>query len=730
MTFRDDDGNELQFNGDFAMTKQAVSFNSGSIKGDVSITFQVDNNSVNREILGYKGPQMTSQVAYVKQPFSRVRNGNILDRGYIVIQSEDSQSLNCFYVSGNSNWMQLFQGLITELDFSGVTNGRNYNARWSKDTVSPTTIPTDGIIFPFIDWCFKGKKGNNYYAATDSAPWLDRNNNPFAPLIQFYPCFYLQSLVNEICSQSEIKKEGNLFSDPIYKSLALTPSNGVISRDPFKKVLVSSSSQTYTAVAGSYEKVTGITLRQSDPAMWDDVLKRFIMPIQVGLFYIHVTMTSGTATAVRIYKNGVNVGISTSVFLGIKKTAVTNSTFVSYPGDYYELYVTKTAGAPYTAAFNVEFELLETIRFRDYINPNTFLPSLKSIDIIRFLINYFGCSSYYDSTSKTLSLTVIEKLKKEDAYDWSDLYVSHNTYYTENAAHNFIKFTQASESGVTNYNKTRTLKFGDGDIQTDNTLLEQKTISQLPFAPSQSILGQNNVYALNIPLINLIDDGEPIEFTSVALQSAGPPVVARFTTGVPSVLRPQEVVRITNGDGTNIGYYSVDTVGGATYEDIIFPFETTDTGKIWRQVIEYQEVEPRIVSVNPSSVPLDFSQTALFDYFGSYQEFTAFPFATFTKSFTSFPIDQWKNNLAIDNPDSGGFADPTIKELYFSKISKFIQNPKIRAVMLLPESVYHRFKFDQFIYLKTENLTGYFFVESIVNYVDGKTPVEVNLFML
>ena len=67
MTFRNDEGEVLDFDGDFAITKRAVSFFTSKILGDFSITFQVDNNSVNRKVLGYDGPQMVSQVAFTRQ---------------------------------------------------------------------------------------------------------------------------------------------------------------------------------------------------------------------------------------------------------------------------------------------------------------------------------------------------------------------------------------------------------------------------------------------------------------------------------------------------------------------------------------------------------------------------------------------------------------------------------------------------------------------------------------
>ena len=101
MTFQDDNGNSIDVTGDFALTKQAMSFFDFSIKGDVSINFEIDNNSATRKTLGYYGPQMNSQVAWTKQVFSRMIDGNVLDRGYIVIQDETIERLNCFYVSGN-----------------------------------------------------------------------------------------------------------------------------------------------------------------------------------------------------------------------------------------------------------------------------------------------------------------------------------------------------------------------------------------------------------------------------------------------------------------------------------------------------------------------------------------------------------------------------------------------------------------------------------------------------
>ncbi len=105
-------------------------------------------------------------------------------------------------------------------------------------------------------------------------------------------------------------------------------------------------------------------------------------------------------------------------------------------------------------------------------------------------------------------------------------------------------------------------------------------------------------------------------------------------------------------------------------------------------------------------------------------------YSVFTAGKSGFNIDNYSANLAVDNPNISGYTNPTTKQVYFGSISKFLQNPDVRAKMIIPESVYREFNFENLIYIKSEKLTGYFFVRSIVNYVDGNTPCEVNLNML
>jgi len=740
MTFRDDDGNEIETSGEIAMTKQSVSFFNSNIKGDVSTTFQIDNNSVNRKTLGYKGPQMLNQVAYTKQAFSRVRNGNILDRGYIVIQSDNGPTLSCFYVSGNSNWFQLLNGLITELDYSGVTNGKDYTQAFTYTNVIALASSTDGITFPMVDWCFNLNQNIDHYIylrqnssfAGTLAAVFDTEVDWKKNLFTLYPCFFLHSLVTEIISQNGLKINGSVLDDKLYKTLVVTPENGNMKRDPFKKVVTRGTSQTFTT--GVTAKYTSL-VKYSDP---DGIFSssRFTVDRKAAIFF-NIKKVAESASLVFtgiLYKNGIassNISFETR---DVGETWVT-PLIIPVIGDYYEFYFSQVSGSDKSLTIDITMEFNEIINVNDYVDPSHFLPALKSIDVIKFVINFFGCSVYFNDVSKTLSLNIIEKIKQEDAEDWSRYFVANKSKYTiDQAANNYLKWDKnETDSDVIKYNDKHNVHFGDGNITTGNTLKNENDLVKFPFVPSLSNFSKNNSYLLNIPLVNLINDGDPINFTSVA--SAGVTSTFQLDTALTVNIGP-EVLSATDNYGNTYGYFMGTVTAGSIGDltlDALTIIDVTTGGKIYRQRINRQSVGARIISVTPMPVS-SFSSRSSIDIYSTaglvINAITTINYGTFTKQLVNYGIDQWRNNLAIDNPDSGGFEDPTIKELYFNKISRFLQNPDIEAIMILPEAVYQRFIFDKFIYLETEQLTGYFFVKSIENYIDSNTPVTINLYML
>ena len=128
-SFIDDSGNALQYDGDdFTITKQAASVINFQIKGEVSVNFKLDNNSSNRNALGYYGPQQISSPVLSKIPFNLIRNRNQISRGNIVVNQITSTTIECYFLAGNSSWFQDFQFDIQETDLSDF----NTSITWSE----------------------------------------------------------------------------------------------------------------------------------------------------------------------------------------------------------------------------------------------------------------------------------------------------------------------------------------------------------------------------------------------------------------------------------------------------------------------------------------------------------------------------------------------------------------------------------------------------------------------
>ena len=59
ISFINDNGKEIKVNEEVLITRQVANFKNFNIKGDYSISFNVENNSDTREALGYYGLNMT-----------------------------------------------------------------------------------------------------------------------------------------------------------------------------------------------------------------------------------------------------------------------------------------------------------------------------------------------------------------------------------------------------------------------------------------------------------------------------------------------------------------------------------------------------------------------------------------------------------------------------------------------------------------------------------------------
>ena len=90
-------------------------------------------------------------------------------------------------------------------------------------------------------------------------------------------------------------------------------------------------------------------------------------------------------------------------------------------------------------------------------------------------------------------------------------------------------------------------------------------------------------------------------------------------------------------------------------------------------------------------------------------------------------INCLKESLEVTRINIDSYKDVTMEYSNLKKVGNILKNPRVRARMTLPVSVFTSFKFDKFVYIKSRDLTGLFFVEKIDQYKDAKSLVIVDL---
>lgn len=745
MTFVNDNNEALEVDAKLGVTKQGVSFFDGSINGDVSLNFAVKNTAENRKVLNYNGPQMLNQIAWVKQPFNLMRDGNVFMRGSIVIQADDGVTLNCYFVSGNSNWIQLLNGLISELNWENYVTQMNPLITGLMFPSYPSTfapVKTSGIIFPWVDWAYNFMNGYNikYMFGYDGLPrkdnTVDSSGNLDNSMVDFYPCLYMSSLVSEIFQQNGLKIAGNIVNDPLFKTMIVPPVSGLMKRIPFKDVICTGSSQVIGAPPTKYNSFT--TIRDVDGQFSASNGTFTPKKSQIYNFALSLSALSVPVVSVDVYVNGLFNG---------------NTNLTTAQGWTFNFDIIKGQSVEFrintacTLSMNLTITTPIIIKNGDYVDPSNFLPKMTCLSVVKFLVNFFGCQTYFDEFSKTVTMNIVEKLKPELAPDWSEYFVSCRSEYTVNqAGENFLRMEDPSdqEPRLKNYNALHEKQYGEGVVTTTNTLKAKLDIVKIPFGASEFDIDLSGTWCAKVPLINLVD-GEAVPYTAITdLGVAGSLTnFIRYTVAIQ--LNLHEVIRIVDANGNNLGYFQTQAVGATTL-DVPSPFFSNHIGTIYRQTINYQTIKPRILVVKPEIFFSDFASslggakpwnktnfliiTSSASGKGIGKLYEKIDYAFYCKNKTGEPIDTFVANCSIDNPDISDFTDPSVSQLSLNKVSQFIKNPNFRFKMLLPESVFQSFDFSYFIYVKSEPVTGYFFIQSIVNYQDASNPVEVNLYMI
>jgi len=155
---------------------------------------------------------------------------------------------------------------------------------------------------------------------------------------------------------------------------------------------------------------------------------------------------------------------------------------------------------------------------------------MKCIDVLKYVVMYFGAYAYYDEYSKSININIIDKINKSDALDWSDYLNSFDIVYdSKQSENNYFRFEKPTQPTLKNYNDRYLVGYGEANFSTDNDINKNNELYTAPFQASEArvTIKYGQLLMPYIGLVELEDDGDPFEYTTVTDASG----VAQFNGG-------------------------------------------------------------------------------------------------------------------------------------------------------------------------------------------------------
>lgn len=727
INFVNDANESINVDAEFALTKRAMSFSYFKIVGDASVNYNLPNNSDTRRILGYYGLNQVSSPALSKQLFRVFKDGFELSRGYIVVQRDLGAVLDCYFIAGNANWINQLN-----FNFKDVEN-ENYTIKWSSANISTYQTATTGISFPFVDYLFNGQRGGNYFFIRSGyTGTLGATADTTDQLADCFPAIYMSSLFQAITYESGIKFSGDLFSDQLFNSLMVTHdgpdllnSANYVERRHAK---IGAESQVMGFIATKINFTNVIFNGTRSPYNTGTI--RYTADSYCELsFVIYLSLSINQSYTVSIYKNGISAIART----GGQVCTITYDYLQASPGDYFEIYI--QGATPYSVGVSSFLEVMPTAKLAPtttgispYVRLSTIAPNMLAVDLVKWAAVSFGCDVVFNTYANSITINKIDNKAISSALNWSDYLNSFEIKYDLMRTNTYLRLAEATEPQTVAYNERNELKFGEC-VFTGNDSDNSVDVYTSPF-PATDTLVSNNQSGYALPFIDFYGISDDVVYTYASVTNVGGGCQFNGTfTDIAGSSNVSFIIRIVDDRGIYSGYFITDSAATATSTTILIsslPYVSTSTGTIYIQTHSRKTPGARVISVTPLS-PSSFSN--LSSVTSDSWTLTSVLWGSYVKPVTGLAIDKIPTGLNYGPINKSGYTFPSLTDLYFDRITSMLSNPPIRAKMLLPESSFRSFNFE-LIYLKTEKFSGYFYVDSIVNYQGGDKEVEVNLLMI
>jgi hypothetical protein len=697
-------------------------------RGDFSYDIELPNTSEIRTILRLPSINMTNKIVYNHIAASIIdSDGDETYSGYLRI-SGVNKTITAAFFSGNYNWISLLSGNLNEIDFS------EYDTEITQTVIENSFDNTSGITFPFVD-----------NGALISRSYVDTK------LEDFSPGMYVKTIFQKVLWSKGIKFNGDLVSDPIFNRLIVcsnTKSKDQINeRSCFVK---KTSIQEYQFQPNTEEVITfedDSTYPYFDGELnnYNNTTSEYVadvaMRVRIEASVKYTGYSQDYTILTKIYRK--RLGADTQIYskFGLASTGgnVETISFDTYmqPGDQIFL-KTRVSSLQYFSV-DPDSTLKITPLYVFNVAGKDILPNWTQIQFIENVLKCFNVISDYDPYTSTVTFDLFDKLKTKQPIDLSNYINIEDTDFTDFISDfgkkNILGYSNTDSNDnsqvdeLKEYNIKQYIKYGQGIINVDNDFL-QDSVSLVESDFSAPISYFNNTFGCSMERLNFVEIEESTEFTvSSVSDSSG---AAKFNVGSTTGLEDGSLVRIKNSSVLSYDgdwyIYDMDSTSfkcrGAYYESSAtaeahrLDFSFTDSDDVYLLVNLHDYLISNFANIDGFNIESVLQANPAYAYFNLLNTDKQVN-TDFTQSL-SFGI--------VDNPLN---FQKTVIDSYWQNVQGVLNDPvKLKCTANIPKSIYRQLTPLKLIYIKTEETSGLFYLNSITGYTEQSKPCELELIKL
>jgi hypothetical protein len=722
----------LDFNSDVDLERKVKLFEDiASNEGDVSFEFELYLSGHNKRVLAFPFPDNSSKIVYQQIDADLLNSqGYTLAKGFIRIERKVNNTLFCSFFSGNSNWITLLNGPLSDLDLSDLVTDQ------TEANIIASASNTSGVTWPVVD----------------NGSLLTRSSRHLM-VEDFVPGVYVHTIIKKIFQRQSIKIQGELLNEPLYKFLTTHKDAKSNSDIADNTSYVQKSTTTARPVELDFYKLTfdnDSVYPYYDGAAnsFDLANSRWVAPhkmkIKIEGAFVPSIIDSSYNNRIYIYINGVFTFVDVGLDVGGLYNSATQGNISPFTidriitveaGDVVELYSQWQQSGGSTQNDVVSGYLRITPIFIYFVSANSLLPNWTQQEYVSNIFRLFNVITSYDSVSKILTINLFDKLKHKSAIDISAHVSSTETDYTEFISNygksNLFSYNEVDFDDLRDYNVRSFFKYGQGSLESNNEFLEE-SVDVVESDFSNPIGYLHPVLDMSIERLNIIelDQEESTGFTLVT-DSAGQAV---FTVEKDLFL-VGDLVRVTNSTNPDYnGDWVVDfrTPGApGSIELKGVDFDTDAAGTITKLVHTYNNSDDVYLMVNIPNYALE-KFSGLSSIFIGSTEVTAHSVAFFNLLDTGRQINtDFKQSLSFGSIESQFFYQRTMLQSFWNSFRNILNDPVMeKTICYLPYLTYERIDFLSPLFIKTEETSNLYYCNRISGYKNSYNGCLIELIKL